>query len=362
MKHLDEYRDPERIRSALGALEKTMTRPWTVMEVCGGQTHAIVRFGLDQLLPSGLELIHGPGCPVCVTDTPYIDHAINLARTSGITLCSFGDMLRVPGSDGDLLQARADGGLVEVVYSPMEALALAEREPNQEVVFFAVGFETTAPTTAMAVYEASRRNVNNFSIINAHVRVPPALEAILASEETQVQGFLAAGHVCTIMGTSEYEPIAANHHVPIVVTGFEPFDLLRGLYRCIAQLEDGVARVENEYSRIVQPQGNPTARKLMQRIYEIQDRTWRGLGIIPGGGFDLSDEYRSYDALRKFDAQPSRPACASRCQAGQVLRGLMRPRECPEFGRTCTPDTPLGAPMVSSEGACAAYFNYREQA
>ena len=360
MKHLDEYRDTAGIKQVLSALESTVTKPWTVMEVCGGQTHSIVRYGLDQLLPTGLELIHGPGCPVCVTAPQYIDQAIALALTPGITVCSFGDMLRVPGSNTDLLSARAAGGQVEIVYSPMEALALAEQNPGQEVVLFAVGFETTAPATAMAVHQAARRGLNNFSIINAHVRVPPALEAILSSQDTTVQGFLAAGHVCTIMGLHEYEPIAEKYRVPIVVTGFEPFDLLCGLYQCVRQLEQGIARVENAYARLVQPAGNISAQALMKQVFTVEDRTWRGLDLLADGGFGIRENYLAFDAMQKYAMPATIAPCATRCQAGSILRGLKRPPQCPEFGGACTPETPLGAPMVSSEGACAAYYNYRE--
>ncbi len=360
MKYLDEYRDPERIHKVLDALRARVTKPWTVMEVCGGQTHSILRFGLDQLLPADIELIHGPGCPVCVTATASIDQAIALAGTHGVTLCTFGDMLRVPGQQTDLLSAKAAGASVNIVYSPMDALTLAEQHPKQQIVLFAVGFETTAPSTAMAVAQANQRGLDNFSVILAHVRVPPALQAIMTAEDVHVQGFLAAGHVCTIMWTQEYDPIAAQYQIPIVVTGFEPLDLVQGLYRCIVQLESGSAQVENQYPRLVKAEGNPSARRLMDEIYAHTDCEWRGLGIIPAGGFAFKPAYRRFDAIARFGATASDVQVETVCQAGRVLRGALRPDHCPEFGRTCTPDTPLGAPMVSSEGACAAYFNYRE--
>ncbi len=341
------------------AIRATVTRPWTLMEVCGGQTHAIVRFGLDTLLPPEITLIHGPGCPVCVTPTALIDRAIALARVPGVILCSFGDMLRVPGSDGDLLRAKSGGGDVRAVYSPMDALALAERHPEREIVFFAVGFETTAPANALAVHRAREKGLGNFSILCAHVLVPPAMEAILASPENAVQGFLAAGHVCAIMGCAEYRPLAARYQVPIVVTGFEPVDLLRGVWHAVRQLEESRAEVENAYGRVVRDEGNPAARTLIRRVFRVIPREWRGLGEIPASGLGLAPEYEAFDALVKFPAPEAVPVTDNGCRSGLVLQGRLKPVDCPHFGHACTPEHPLGATMVSGEGACAAYYRYR---
>jgi len=356
VKFVDEFRDAAVVRSLLDRIRTVVTRPWTIMEVCGGQTHTIVRYGLDELLPSEITLVHGPGCPVCVTPIEMIDLAIDIAKLRNVIMCSFGDMLRVPGSSADLFDARAAGADVRVVYSPLDALALARRQPDREVVFFAVGFETTAPTTAMAVHEAERLGIRNFSIIPAHVRVPPAIEAILSSGDNRVQGFLAAGHVCTIMGIDEYLPLVERFKVPIVVTGFEPVDLLQGVAMCVAQLEEGRAEVENQYTRSVRTRGNRSAQKLLEQVFTPADRRWRGLDVLRGGAFRLSDRYLAYDATRRFAVTPTVAAEPGECHAGEVLRGLLKPPQCPAFGTACVPEHPLGAPMVSSEGACAAYY------
>lgn len=359
MRFVDEFRDALPVQRVAAAIRAATTRPWTLMEVCGGQTHAIVRFGIDQLLPSGLELLHGPGCPVCVTPVALIDRAIAIAAIEGVVLCSFGDMLRVPGSARDLLAAKAAGADVRVVYSPLDALRVAEREPEREVVFFAVGFETTAPATAMAVHEARRRGVRNFSLLVSHVLVPPALCAILDAPWHRVDGFLAAGHVCTVMGLDEYHPIAARYRVPIVVTGFEPLDLLEGIHRCVLQLESGRAEVENQYARSVHAAGNAAARAMLAEVFEVVPRDWRGIGPIPASGLRLRAPFAAHDAERRFavgDVGGTEPA---ECLSGLVLQGRIKPPECPAFGTRCTPDTPLGATMVSSEGACAAYHRYR---
>lgn len=356
MKFVDEFRQARPVRALLAQIRATVTRPWTIMEVCGGQTHTIVRWGLDELLPREIALVHGPGCPVCVTPIEMIDLAIELARRPGVTLCSFGDMLRVPGSAGDLFDARAAGADVRVVYSPLDALELARREPAREIAFFAVGFETTAPTTAMAVSQAARLGVANFSVIVAHVRVPPAIEAILASPGNRVEGFLAAGHVCTVMGIDEYKPLVEKFKVPIVVTGFEPVDLLQGVAMCVAQLEAGRAELENQYARSVRAEGNLAARALMAEVFAAVDRRWRGLDVLPQSALKLSERYAAFDAVRRFGLAPRSAREPIECHAGEVLRGLLKPPQCPAFGKECTPERPLGAPMVSSEGACAAYF------
>jgi hydrogenase expression/formation protein HypD len=358
MKYVDEYRDPTLARRLVEQIHRMVTREWTIMEVCGGQTHTIVRFGLDELLPHRVRLVHGPGCPVCVTPIELIDTAIALAARSNVILCSFGDMLRVPGSENDLFTARAAGGDVRVAYSPLDALQLARRYPHKEVVFFAVGFETTAPTTAMAVWQAKQQGVRNFSLLAAHVRVPPAMEAILSSPDNRVQGFLAAGHVCTVMGVEEYEPLAHRYHVPIVVTGFEPLDLLQGIWLCVKQLETGRAEVENQYTRSVRPEGNPAARTLMTEIFTPVERRWRGLTTLPHSGLALREPYAEFDAEQKFTVQLTTKDETTLCQAGRVLQGQIAPPACPAFGASCTPEHPLGAPMVSPEGACAAYFRF----
>ena len=358
MKFLDEYRDGEAARKLSAAIARTVTRPWTIMEVCGGQTHTIVKYGIDRILPPQVELVHGPGCPVCVTSLEMIDRAHAIASRPDIIFCSFGDMLRVPGSRGDLLQLKSKGADVRVVYSPLDAVNLAAANPARKVVFFAIGFETTAPPNAMAVFMARKRKLTNFSALVSHVLVPPMISALLNSPDNRVQGFLGPGHVCTVMGTSEYEPLTQRHHVPIVITGFEPLDLLEGVYRTILQLEEGRAEVENAYGRAVRPEGNPASRKLIDDVFEVCDRKWRGVGLVPASGFRLRDEFRDHDAETLFDVQDIETQESSICISGQVLKGLKKPHDCPAFGKQCTPQNPLGATMVSSEGACAAYHAY----
>ena len=358
MKFIDEYRDGEAAAKLAAAIARTVTRPWTVMEVCGGQTHTIVRYGIDALLPAGIELVHGPGCPVCVTPLELIDKAVTIAARPDVIFCSFGDMLRVPGSRRDLFAVKAAGGDVRVVYSPLDCLRIAEQSPARTVVFFAVGFETTAPANAMAVWQAKHRGLTNFAVLVSHVLVPPAMTAILSSPTNRVQGFLAAGHVCTIMGYEEYEPLGERFAVPIVVTGFEPLDLLEGAYRCVQMLEQGRSGVENQYARAVRREGNPAARRLIREVFEVTDRAWRGIGTIPRSGFRLAPAYGDFDAERRFAVEGVRAAESSVCISGLILQGLKKPPECPAFGKTCAPESPLGATMVSSEGACAAYYNY----
>lgn len=359
MRFVDEYRDGAAARTLAEAIRRRVTRPWTLMEVCGGQTHSIVRYGLDELLPPEVSLLHGPGCPVCVTPVAIIDQALAIAARPGVTFCSFGDMLRVPGSAEDLFAVKSRGADVRVVYSPLDALALARELPDREVVFFAVGFETTAPANALAVAQAKREGLANFSILVSHVRVPPALEAILASPQRRVDGFLAAGHVCAVMGTEEYLPLAAKHRVPIVVTAFEPVDLLQGILMAVSQLEEGRAEVENQYARLVQAGGNRPAQALIGEVFQGVDRTWRGIGPIPDSGLGLRPAYAAFDAARRFGVEGVGGPESPECQSGLVLQGLLKPMDCPAFGKACTPDHPLGATMVSSEGACAAYFRYR---
>ena len=358
MKYLDEYRDAAIVRSLAARVRRTATRRWVLMEVCGGQTHTIVKQGLDELVGDAVEMIHGPGCPVCVTPLEQIDKALILAQNPDVIFTSFGDMLRVPGSECDLQQVRARGGTVRVVYSPLDALQLAMRTPDKNVVFFAVGFETTAPANAMAVWRARELGVKNFSVLVSHVTVPPAMTALLSAPDNRVQGFLAAGHVCTVMGWSEYEPIAAQYRVPIVVTGFETVDIMEGMLMAVQQLEDGRFEVENQYVRSVTREGTVPARNLVAEVFELVDRKWRGIGEIPRSGLGLRPEFADFDAELRFglgDLSVDEPA---ECRAGDVLRGKLKPFECPAFGTLCTPTRPLGAPMVSSEGACAAYFNY----
>ncbi|MGE5834517.1 MAG: hydrogenase formation protein HypD [Acidobacteriota bacterium] len=359
MKFIDEYRDAAAAERYARAIRRITTRPWTLMEVCGGQTHAIVKFGVDELLPPEVTLVHGPGCPVCVTPLELIEKAIEIASTPGVIFCSFGDMLRVPGKTKDLLTIKSEGGDVRIVYSPLDAVAIARDNPARQVVFFAVGFETTAPANAMAVFHAARTGVTNFSMLVSHVLVPPALEAILSSPSSRVQGFLAAGHVCTIMGYTEYEPIAAKYHVPIVVTGFEPLDILQGVYMCVKQLEEGRAEVENQYARAVRRDGNVPAQQLVRDVFRIVPRKWRGVGEIPQSGFALAAPYGQFDAEIRFGIAALAVDEPTECCSGQIMQGLMKPHECPAFATRCTPDHPLGATMVSSEGACAAYFRYR---
>ena len=359
MKFIDEFRDARAARRYAEALRRMTTRPWTIMEVCGGQTHSIVKFGIDEMLPKPITLVHGPGCPVCVTPVEMIEKALSIAEQPGVIFCTFGDMLRVPGRGRDLQVIRALGGDVRVVYSPLDALRVARENPDREVVFFAVGFETTAPATAMAVHRARKESIANFSMLVTHVLVPPAMEAILDSPENRVQGFLAAGHVCAVMGASEYEPLARKHHTPIVITGFEPLDILQGLCMCVRQLEGGRAAVENQYARAVRYEGNPSAQRLMQEVFQAVNREWRGIGIIANGGLQLRGEYAAFDAERRFALAAEPIHESAECIAGVILRGLKTPADCAAFGSRCTPEYPLGAPMVSSEGACAAYYRYR---
>jgi hydrogenase expression/formation protein HypD len=361
MKYVDEYRDAALVHKLAGAIARITTQPWTIMEICGGQTHAIVKFGLDELLPDHITLVHGPGCPVCVTSAELIDQAVELALTHGVILCSFGDMLRVPGNTIDLLTAKARGGQVRIVYSPLDAVAIAQETPACQVVFFAVGFETTAPANALAVLQAKRLNLTNFTILTSHVLVPPAMRAILGAADNRVQGFLAAGHVCTIMGLEEYGPIAREFGAPIIITGFEPVDILEGIHLCVQQLEAGRAEVENAYARAVKAAGNLPARQIIEQVFAITDRDWRGLGVIPASGLSVRPAYAGFDASQRFTLRPSDNHGASECISGGIMRGVNKPHDCPAFGTRCQPEHPLGAPMVSSEGACAAYYLYRSR-
>jgi hydrogenase expression/formation protein HypD len=362
VKFLDEYRDGELAQKLAQEIHRITTKPWTIMEVCGGQTHAIVKFGIDEVLPSQIKLIHGPGCPVCVTPLEMIDKALEIAGRPGLIFTSFGDMLRVPGSTMDLLSVKARGGDVRIVYSPLDAVKLAELNPDNEVVFFGVGFETTAPATAMAVFQAAQNGLKNFSLLVSHVLVPPAIEALMSSSDCRVQAFLAAGHVCTVMGYEEYPSLAAKYRVPIVVTGFEPLDILHGILMAVRQLESGRAEVENQYARSVRREGNQPAQELMRKVFKVVSRQWRGVGEIPQSGLGLADDYAAYDAERKFGVADRCVPEPADCLAGQILQGLKKPPECPAFGGKCTPEYPLGATMVSSEGACAAYYRYRRLA
>jgi len=358
MKFVDEYRGEAEASRFLDAIRGTLTRPRTVMEICGGQTHTLVKSGIDRMLPEELSVVHGPGCPVCVTPLEQIDRAIAIARRPEVIFTSFGDMLRVPGSDDDLLGIKAAGGDVRMVYSPLDAVKLAQANPERQVVFFAVGFETTAPPNAMAVWQARALGVENFSIVCSHVLVPPAIDAILSSPENRVEGFLAAGHVCTVMGTREYAPIADRHRVPIVVTGFEPLDLLQGIWMTLCALEEGRYGVENQYTRVVRPEGNRHARAVVEQLFEVCDRRWRGIGTIPESGLRLRPEFGSFDAEKRFEVGDIVTEESPLCIAGQILQGVAKPSACSQFGTGCTPEHPLGAPMVSSEGACAAYHRY----
>jgi hydrogenase expression/formation protein HypD len=361
MKYVDEYRNPEAARRLADTIRATVTRPWNIMEICGGQTHAIVRFALDEMLPQEINLIHGPGCPVCVTPLELIDQAVAVASRPEVIFCSFGDMLRVPGSHKDLLTVKSEGGDVRIVYSPIDALEIARKTPDRQVVFFAVGFETTAPANAMAVVQAARLGVKNFSILVSHVLVPPAIRAVLDSPANRVQGFLAAGHVCTVMGLDEYRPLAEKYHVPIVVTGFEPLDILQGILLCAKQLEAGRAEVENAYARSVRSAGNSPAMRQIAEVFRTVNRKWRGIGEIPHSGLGLCERYAEFDAQQRFGLADIRAEEPAECMAGEVLQGHKRPPDCPAFGVRCTPERPLGAPMVSAEGACAAYYRYRRQ-
>ncbi len=359
MKYIDEYRDADLIKKQVQKIHEITTKKWAVMEVCGGQTHTIVKTGIDQLLPEEITLIHGPGCPVCVTPLEMIDKALEIASRPDVIFTSFGDMLRVPGSHKDLFSVKADGGNVRIVYSPLDAVKLAQKHPDKKVVFFAVGFETTAPANAMAFWQAKQLGLKNFSILVSHVLVPPAMEAVLDSPFNSVQGFVAAGHVCAVMGYEEYEPMAKKYKVPMVVTGFEPLDLLQGIYMLIKQLEEGRYEVENQYTRAVKREGNIPAKETIYKVFEIGDRAWRGIGVVPNSGYRLKEEFSAYDAEKVFSDIANIQSIESElCISGLVLQGVKKPHECPAFGKECTPMTPLGATMVSSEGACAAYYNY----
>jgi hydrogenase expression/formation protein HypD len=358
MKYLSEYRDAHLVQSVMDEIARTIQHPWVIMEICGGQTHSIMKYGLDQLLPPGLELVHGPGCPVCVTSLEMIDKALAVASQAGVIFTSYGDMLRVPGSNGDLFSVRAAGGDVRVVYSSLDAVKIAQDNPDKQVVFFAIGFETTAPANAMSVIHAQNLGLKNYSLLISHVRVPPAMHTILSSPSNRVQGFLAAGHVCTVMGFWEYPPLAQKYKVPIVVTGFEPLDISQGILFAVRQLENGMYNVENAYSRVVNFKGNQPAQKIINQVFEECDQTWRGIGVIPMSGWRLKTDFKQFDASIRFSVQSIRPAESPLCIAGQILQGLKKPFECPAFARQCTPESPLGATMVSSEGACAAYYRY----
>ena len=359
MKYLDEFSNPDLAKKLVDQIHEVTTQPWAMMEVCGGQTHSIIRHGIDQLLPDEIEMIHGPGCPVCVTPLEMIDRALAVASQPGVIFCSFGDMLRVPGSSEDLFRIKSAGGDVRVVYSPLDAMAIARNNPDKQVVFFGIGFETTAPPNAMTVYQAKRMGVENFSLLVSHVRVPPAIEAIMQSPTCRVQAFLAAGHVCSVMGTEEYPALAQTYRVPIVVTGFEPLDILEGIRRTVHQLEEGRHVVENAYQRAVPDEGNPTAKAMLKDVFEVTDRAWRGIGMIPQSGWRLSEKYRDYDAEHRFSVTGIQTEESTICRSGEVLQGMIKPHECEAFGTLCTPRNPLGATMVSNEGACAAYYLYR---
>ena len=359
MKFLDEYRDGELAQKLAREIHRVTTQPWVIMEVCGGQTHAIVKFGIDQLLPKQITLLHGPGCPVCVTPLEIIDQALDIAARPGVIFTSFGDMLRVPGSRTDLLSVKSDGGDVRMVYSPLDAVKLAEQNPEREVVFFGVGFETTAPATAMAVFQAAQKGLKNFSLLISHVLVPPAIRALMSSPHCGVQAFLAAGHVCAVMGYEEYPPLAAKYRVPIVVTGFEPLDILQGILMAVQQLESGRCEVENQYARAVRREGNQPAQELIRKVFQVVPRKWRGVGEIPESGLGLADAYAEFDAQKRFEVADRRVEGPAECLAGEVLQGRKKPHECPAFGTRCTPEHPFGATMVSSEGVCAAYYRYR---
>jgi hydrogenase expression/formation protein HypD len=358
VKFVDEYRREEDAQAFVRAIRAKVTRPWTLMEICGGQTHTLLRSGIDRMLPPEITLVHGPGCPVCVTPLTQIDRALAIAGRANVIFTSFGDMLRVPGSTTDLLTVKAKGGDVRMVYSPLDAVTLARQNPEKEVVFFAVGFETTAPANAMAVKHAKALGLTNFSVLASHVLVPPAMEAILSSPLNRVQGFLLAGHVCTVMGWTEYEPLGARFKIPMIVTGFEPLDLLQGIYMAVDALESGRVGVENQYVRTVTREGNPAARAVVNEVFETCDRAWRGIGVIPKSGYRLRPELAAYDATLKFEVGAITTEEPKECIAGEIMQGLKRPSACAAFGTRCTPEHPLGAPMVSSEGACAAYWLY----
>ncbi|MEM6893144.1 MAG: hydrogenase formation protein HypD [Bacteroidota bacterium] len=358
MKYLSEYRDPELAKKYLEEIKNTVSRPWSIMEVCGGQTHSLVKNGIIEMLPKEVTMIHGPGCPVCVTPLNLIDKAIHLALEKGVILCSFGDMLRVPGSEKSLLEAKAEGADVRILYSPLEAVKIAEDHPEKEVVFFAVGFETTAPANALSVIHAHRKGLKNYSILASHVLVPPAIKAVIDDEESRIDGFLAAGHVCTIMGNTEYHPLSAKYKVPIVVTGFEPLDVLQGILMVIRQLEQSQSEVENQYARIVREEGNVEAQKVIHEVFEVRNQMWRGIGEIPMSGYGVKPKYVDFDATKKYRVSIKEAPENPRCISGQIMKGIKKPYECGQFGRKCKPSNPLGAPMVSSEGACAAYYHF----
>jgi len=360
MKYVDEFRDRELVKNLSEGIHKITTREWTIMEICGGQTHSIMRYNLEEFLPDMIQLVHGPGCPVCVTPLEIIDKAVRIAQQDDVIFASFGDMLRVPGSEKDLLSVKAAGADIRILYSPLDAVKIAEDNPDKKVVFFAIGFETTAPANAMAVKEADRRKLKNFSILSSHVLVPPAMEAILSSEQNRIEGFLAAGHVCTVMGYEEYIPIAEKYSIPIVVTGFEPVDILRGIHQVVKQLEEGRQEVENAYGRVVTLEGNKPAKKVLEDVYEVVDMKWRGIGNIPLSGFSLSGKYDEFNAEKIFDVGDIEQQESPLCIAGEVLQGLKKPGDCPAFGKECKPEHPLGAPMVSSEGACSAYYRFKK--
>ena len=357
MKYLSEYRNLESTKGYLDLIAQKVTRTWKIMEICGGQTHGLVRNGILDLLPPQVQMIHGPGCPVCVTPLSLIDKAIELLEQE-VIVCSFGDMIRVPGSKKSLLEAKADGGDLRILYSPLEAVKIAKNNPSKEVVFFAVGFETTAPANALSVLHAEKEGVTNFSILVSHVLVPPAMEAILDDEFCNIDAFLGAGHVCAIMGNEEYHPLSKQYNIPIIITGFEPLDLVQGIYMAVCQLEEGIHKVENQYSRVVKEEGNLAAKKVIQQVFEIGNREWRGIGEIPNSGYKVRKEFAAYDAETKFNIENIKVPESSICIAGEILRGIKKPKECPAFGKTCNPSNPLGAPMVSSEGACAAYYHF----
>lgn len=362
MKYVDEYRDPKIAQAIAGEIARKVTRPWVLMEVCGGQTHTLMRYGIDELLPREIELVHGPGCPVCVTPLEMVDRAVRIASLPGVIFTSYGDMLRVPGSESDLFRAKANGADVRVVYSPMDAVKLARENPDRKVVFFGVGFETTAPANGMAVWQAKREGLTNFSMLVSHVLVPPAMRLILSSPANRVQGFIAPGHVCTVMGYREYEELASEFRVPMVVGGFEPLDLLEAISMLVSQLEERRAEVENQYARSVNAEGNLAAQNVLRQVFEVSDRQWRGIGQIAGSGYRLRDEYADFDAERIFGVEDWHAEEPKECISALVLQGLKKPLDCPAFGVRCTPMTPLGAPMVSAEGACAAYYQYRRHA
>ena len=361
MKYLSEYRDPELVKQYLNEIHKITTRPWKIMEICGGQTHGLVKNGIIDMLPEKITMVHGPGCPVCVTPVSIIDEAVYLAKKPNVIICSFGDMLRVPGSQKSLLEAKAEGADVRILYSPLEAVQLAQENPEKEVVFFAVGFETTAPANALSIVHADKMGVKNYSILASHVLVPPAMEAILSDKENQIDAFLAAGHVCTIMGMEEYYPVVEKYKTPVVITGFEPVDLLQGILMAVQQLEKGEYKLENQYTRYVQREGNRMAKQTMEEVFDVSDRMWRGIGTIPQSGYEVNEKYKLYNSRVKFNLDlpvaPENPECIS----GDIMKGLKKPVQCPNFGTKCKPEHPLGAPMVSSEGACAAYYHYSDK-